>query len=198
MFKIFFSSVAVAFLFSLVPSGLCAQQLSARQVAALVEEVTALRDEVKRLRMDVEDLRAENARLTEKVESRKRPTGDAAEIAAVRVEVNNKIEAQRREIAAEVEKRISRVNSEVNAALKDIRKQVNDALDSASVKNAETPAEPKDLPANGIRYKIKAGDTLSKIAREQRSKISWILYVNRGLNPDKLRSGAEIIIPQAE
>lgn len=201
MSKLFFSSAVIAFLFCCFPSGLCAQQVSARQVAALIEELTALRDEVSRLRMDVEDLRAENARLLAKSNASKNTKNNAAEIASVRVEVNNKLEAQRREIVAEVEKRIARVHTDVNEALKTIRKQVNDALDASSREKTAplAPAkEPKDLPANGIRYKIKSGDTLSKIAREQRSKIAWILFVNPGLDANRLQLGAEIIIPQAE
>lgn len=184
------------------PSGLCAQQLSARRIAALIEEVTALRDEVSRLRMDVEDLRAENARLEELFRSKSRSTSGAAEIAALRVEINNKLEAQRREISAETEKRIARVGAEVNAALSNMRKQVNAALDSVPANKPAKPStplrEPKDLPAKGIQYKIKSGDTLSKIAREQRSKVDWILYVNPGLDANRLQLGKEIVIPQAE
>ncbi|MGN0835117.1 MAG: LysM peptidoglycan-binding domain-containing protein [Candidatus Spyradosoma sp.] len=204
----FFTISKIAFLACCVaafPQGLFAQQQpSARQVAALIEEVTALRDEVNRLRMDVEDLRAENARLLEKNDSARNKSADfAAEIAALRVEFGGKLETLRRELSAEIEKRLARANAETNAALKEFRRQVNEALDSAakSAPRAGTSAptaEPKDLPASGIQYKIRAGDTLTKIAREQRSKIAWILYVNPGLNPDRLPAGKEIVIPQAD
>lgn len=202
MFKLFFSSAVFSLIFCVFPSELCAQQLSARKVAALIEEVTALRDEVNRLRMDVEDLRAENARLEESLRSKKRSTGEAAEIASLRVEINNKFEAQRREIAAEVEKRIARVNTEVNAALSDMRKQVNATLDSLRADKPAKPVtpmkQPTDLPAKGISYKVKVGDTLSKIARTQNSKVEWILFVNPGLDANRLHVGKEIVIPQAE
>lgn len=186
--------------FASFPTELRAQQPSARQVAALVEEITALRDEVNRLRMDVEDLRSENARLLEKKASGKNAAaGIDAEIAALRVEFSGKIETLRRELLAEIDKRISRSNADVNAALKEMRRQVNEALDGKST-NAGTPstpvAEPKDLPQNGIRYKIRPGDTITKIAKENRSKTNWILYANPGLNPNRIIPGKEILIPQ--
>lgn len=202
MSKLFFSSAFFVLALCVFPSELCARQLSARQVAALIEEITALRDEVDRLRMDVEDLRTENARLQESLRSKARSTSDAAEMASLRVEINNKFEAQRREIAADVEKRIARVNADVNAALSDMRKQVNAALDSVRTDKPAKPVtpmkQPSDLPAKGISYKVKAGDTLSKIARSQRSKIEWILFVNPGLDANRLLVGKEIVIPQAE
>ena len=202
MSKSLFSSVIFASLLFMFPAGLCAQQYSARQLAALIEEVTALRDEVNRLRMDVEDLRAENARLEEKLGNRKQTPNGAAEIAALRVEINNKLEAQRREIAASVDKRLAEVVANTNAALKEMRDQVNKALAGvgagAPVKPSTPLKEPKDLPAKGIQYKVKSGDTLSKIAREQRSKIAWILYVNPGLDANRLPLGKEIVIPQAD
>ena len=202
MFKLVLSSALLSLLLCIFPSELCAQQISARRIAALIEEITALRDEVNRLRVDVEDLRAENVRLEELVRSKKRSSSDAAEIAALRVEINNKLEAQRREISAETEKRIARVSAEVNEALNNMRRQVNAALDSVHTDKPVKPAtplkEPKDLPAKGIQYKIEAGDTLSKIAREHRSKLDWILYVNPGLDANRLQLGKEIVIPQAE
>lgn len=193
----------LAFCAAAFPQGLFAQQQpSARQVAALMEEVAALRDEVGQLRRDVDALQTENARLLEKnAAARNRGADFAAEIAALRVEFDGKLEALRRELSAEIEKRLARANAETNAALKEFRRQVNAALDSAAASAPKTPAptsEPKDLPASGIQYKIRAGDTLTKIAREQRSKIAWILYVNPGLNPDRLPAGKEIVIPQAD
>lgn len=201
MTKVFFKTAIVAFCIAAFPQGLWAQQLSARQIAALIEEVTALRDEVKRLRLDVEDLRAENVRLQEQTSRKGKDAAGAAEIASLRVEINNKLEAQRREIGEEVEKRIARVNADTNAALKNIQKQVNDALDGKSQRAATPTApttQPKDLPASGILYKIKAGDTLSKIARAHGSKIAWILFVNEGMDPNRLQVGKEIVVPQKD
>ncbi len=181
-----------------------AQEASSRQVAALMEEVAALRNEVGRLRADIEDLRVENARLLERAGERDRSGGAAqAEIASLRVEVNGKLEAFRRDVFAELEKRISQSNTETNTALKKMQKQVNDALGGGSRGGAQagnsqqpTPvSKPADLPENGVFYKIQAGDTLSKIAKENGSKVNWILYANEGLNPNKLVPGKEILVP---
>jgi LysM repeat protein len=52
------------------------------------------------------------------------------------------------------------------------------------------------MPRTGIRYKVKAGDTLSRIARQNNSRQDWILKANGIANPDQLQLGAEIFIPQ--
>lgn len=202
MSKLLFSFAVSALLLCLFPSALCARQASPRQVAALIEEVTALRDEVNRLRMDVEDLRSENARLRENLERKSKLSENASEIASLRVEINNKLETLRREICAGVDKRIAEMVANTNAALEKMRSQVNKALAGGQSSGSPAPAtplkEPKDLPENGITYKIKKGDTLSKIAREHRSKLEWILYLNPGLNANNLSIGKEIVIPVAE
>ncbi len=181
------------------------QQATPRQVAALMEEVAALRNEVSRLRADVEDLREENARLLERAESRDRAGSTSqAEIAALRVEINGKFETLRKDIFADMEKRIAQSNADTNSALKKMQVQVNDALAgisrgdnaAATVAGQAPVAKPADMPDNGRLYKIRGGDTLSKIAREQGSKVNWILYANEGLNPNRLVPGQEILIPQ--
>ncbi len=204
MFSSYFSKTKIAtatLLFAAISPFALAQQASPKQIAALMEEVAALRNEVGRLRADIEDLRIENARLSEKSNSRERQGGASqSEIAALRVEINGKFETLRREIFGELEKRISVSNSETNAALKKMQNQVNNALGSSGTTQKSTPqapvARPSDLPENGVMYKIRGGDTLTKIAREHGSKMSWILYANEGLNPNRLIPGTEILIPK--
>lgn len=44
-------------------------------------------------------------------------------------------------------------------------------------------------------YTVKAGDTLSQIARDFRTPLSAIIRANPGINPDVLYIGQQIIIP---
>lgn len=44
-------------------------------------------------------------------------------------------------------------------------------------------------------YTVKAGDTLSQIARDFRTPLSTIIRANPGINPDVLYIGQQIIIP---
>ncbi|ATP39851.1 L,D-transpeptidase [Solibacillus sp. R5-41] len=44
-------------------------------------------------------------------------------------------------------------------------------------------------------YTVKAGDTLSQIARDFRTPLSVIINANQGINPDVLYIGQQIIIP---
>lgn len=169
-----------------------------------MEDVAALRAEVQRLRAEIEDLRAENARFLDNA-YRASGTQDAAALATLKVEFNNKLAAQRRETNAETDRKIAKLATATNAALADFRRQVNAAIGKATpapIPATGTPqpplAEPSDLPRNAIKYKVKQGDTLGKIATANRSKLSWILYVNEGLNPNRLQVGSEILVPQVD
>ena len=53
-----------------------------------------------------------------------------------------------------------------------------------------------DYPKSGIKYVVRSGDSISKIAREHNSRQSWILDANEISDPRMLRVGAEIFIPQ--
>ncbi|MEK4425045.1 L,D-transpeptidase family protein [Solibacillus sp. FSL K6-1523] len=44
-------------------------------------------------------------------------------------------------------------------------------------------------------YTVKAGDTLTQIARDFRTPLSAIIQANQGINPDVLYVGQQIIIP---
>ena len=196
--KIAFSIFVFAAVF---PCVAFAQQVSARQVAGLMEDVSALRSEVQRLRAEVEDLRSENARLLDRAGSAQNSRAQSeAALATLRVELNNKSESLRREINSETDKKIQKLANEINSVLADFRKQVNASLGAGE--NRGTPstpvARPKDLPENAIKYTVKPGDTLSKIAVANGSKVQWILFVNEGLNPNKISVGAQIFVPVKE
>jgi LysM repeat protein len=45
-------------------------------------------------------------------------------------------------------------------------------------------------------YIVKRGDTLSSIAKANRSRVSWIVEANEIENPRDLQSGRKIFIPQ--
>ncbi len=163
-----------------------------RKMAVLINEVQALRDEVGQLKADVEALRAENAQLRNKINNSGNVV-EKSELAAFKSEIINKLNAY----ASETDARFSKQSSETNAALKNVATQVNSALaNSAKQQTSQEIAQPKDIPESGIEYTVRRGETLSKIARDNASKVDWILYANPGLKANQLQAGQKIIVPQ--
>ena len=189
--KIFLLTAIVFAVFS-VPA--FSQQISQAKLAGLIEDVAALRSEVARLRMELEDLRAENARLLQLAEKKVNPGDEvSSKVASLRAEMREASAVQRREITAETDEKIKALGKEVNRALADLSRSVNSVAAGAS---AESGAKPKDCPESGIEYTVKPGDTLGKIISKNKSKQSWILYANPGLDPNKIFPGQTIFIPQ--
>lgn len=184
---------------------LSAQQASPRQVAGLEQDLALLRSDLARLSQQVADLEQSVAAL------RRSPAAPAASPGMDRASV-----------IAEIDRRNSALRADLDRALVAFTKQVNQALASRQPVQpqspvagpasppvpvspaAEAPASPAapadglpaDMPRTGIRYKVKAGDTLSRIARLNNSRQEWILKANGIANPDQLQLGAEIFIPQ--
>jgi LysM repeat protein len=54
------------------------------------------------------------------------------------------------------------------------------------------------MPRTGTPYRVKSGDTVTKIARQFGSKIEWILQANKLPSTGALRADVEIFVPQPE
>lgn len=177
---------------------LLAQQPAGRQLAGLEQDVAELRTELAKLSQQMADL--DQAVRSLRAQPAAAPQG-----------------ASREAILAEVDRRNAALRADLDRALAAFTKQVNQALASRGATPAPTappaaptadavappnpadpanPALPPDMPRTGIRYKVRAGDTLSGIARRHQSRVDWILKANQMDNPDALRVDDEILIPQ--
>jgi len=180
---------------------LLAQQPAGRQFAGLEQDVAELRTELAKLSQQMADL--DQAVRSLRAQPAAAPQG-----------------ASREAILAEVDRRNTALRADLDRALAAFTKQVNQALATRVATPAPTappaaltadavapanpadtaapanPALPPDMPRTGIRYKVRAGDTLSGIARRHQSRVDWILKANQMQNPDALRVDDEILIPQ--
>lgn len=181
----------------LLAGSLLAQQPAGRQLAGLEQDVAELRTELAKLSQQMADL--DQAVRVLRSQPAAAPQG-----------------ASREAILAEVDRRHAALRADLDRALAAFTKQVNQALASrspvaapaeTSTGSAAAPANPTpaatsrpdlpaDMPRTGIRYKVRAGDTLSTIARRNQSKVDWILRANQMDNPNALRVDDEIFIPQ--
>ncbi|MGA0133135.1 MAG: LysM peptidoglycan-binding domain-containing protein [Opitutales bacterium] len=170
------------------------------QLAGLQQDLVELRAEVEKLRLDNADLRAEVSRL------RAAPAPAAKGVDA------EALARLRAEMLAEVDRRLKEQTAAVNAALAELTKQVNAALGrpgaAVPAPGAGTPVSPNpaapvggfpnDMPQTGIKYTVKSGDSASRIARSNKSKVEWITKANSLSNPDDLKAGSVIFVPQLE
>ena len=181
----------------LLAGSLLAQQPAGRQLAGLEQDVAELRTELAKLSQQMTDL--DQAVRALRSQPAAAPQG-----------------VSREAILAEVDRRNAALRADLDRALAAFTKQVNQALASRSpvAAPAETsagstaapanptpaatsrPDLPADMPRTGIRYKVRAGDTLSTIARRNQSRVDWILKANQMDNPNALRVDDEIFIPQ--
>jgi LysM repeat protein len=178
-------------LFGLLP--LSAQNA---QLAGMQQDLADLRTEVEKLKLENADLRSALAR-------QKAGQGQSAS-------TNEAVAKARAEILNEVDRRLKQQTDDVNAALAELTRQVNAALGKSgsapatkSAKPAAQAAEPaegtpSDVPKTGIIYRVKSGDTVTKIALRNGSKVEWILKANYLSSPAALKADVDVFVPQPD
>jgi LysM repeat protein len=192
LFRSFFGvALLAAMLFSPTP----ADAQNGAKIAGLEQDISDMRDQIPKLRTEVQDLRV--ALATEKSKNNNTGASDRA--------LQQQLAADR---AANAEA-LRALESRMNLRIKALGDAFNKALAAQPVappppppsKPPQTPGlkqpppVPADTPHNAVKYVIKSGDSLEKIARAHKSKVAWILGVNDTLNPTKLKIGTEILVP---
>ncbi len=161
----------------------------------LRQDVNLMRREVGELRLEVEQLRTENEQLRKTIDKLKSSSVASdtvrSQVSSVRASVTAQNEALKREIVARVKKDIDALAAQTNAAIQKLAKAY-EKMPSAPTKTTFGT----DYPKTGITYTVKSGDSVSKIARANSSRVKWILDANQIGDPKDLRVGAEIFIPQ--
>jgi LysM repeat protein len=172
------------------------------QIAGMQQDLAELRNEVEKLKLENADLRS----ALNRQKASQSPAASQGEA----------ISKARAETLAEVDRRLKQHTDEVNAALAELTRQVNAALGksgsapatkstkaSKATAQTEAPATteeaaPSDVPQTGIKYRVKSGDTVTKIALRNGSKVDWILKANNLSSPAALKADVDIFVPQPE
>jgi len=180
----------IGFLFLLF--GLLPLSAQNAQLAGMQQDLADLRTEVEKLKLENADLRAALNR-------QKAGQGPSASTADAMTKA-------RAETLNEVDRRLKQQTADVNAALAEIVRQVNAALGKPAAASPGSSAgagtaggEPAaDIPQSGVKYRVKAGDNLTKIALRHGSKVEWILKANNLPSPSALKADVDIFIPQPD
>ncbi len=111
------------------------------------------------------------------------------ELVSLRSEFNRLNKANKEQI-------ISQVSAQIRALASETEKSLQSLAGSGGAPATLKVVEFSDnYPKSGIYYKVQTGDTISKIAKESGSKISYIINANKIPNPDRLMVGKELFIP---
>ncbi len=175
-------------------------------------QLAGMQQDLAELRNEVEKLKLENADLRDALN--KQRNASVGNSSTAEASARTKAEA-----LAEVDRRLKQQTADVNAALTELGRRVDAALAGRQplAKPTGTPPSttgvappttnpppapedglPTDMPRTGTPYKVKSGDTVTKIARQFGSKIEWILQANKLPSPGALRADVEIFVPQPE
>jgi len=170
-------------------------------VANLSQDVSLLTQQVKTMRLELEELQRENARLRAQAAA---ASGDyptqaqisrlSAAVESLRREYRAADEVQKQQIIAEVTRQINALAKETQGAINTVAQ----AFDSQPQVAASVHFS-DDYPKTGRPYVVRAGDTLSAIARSHGSKVKDIQNANKIVNPARdLKVGETIFIPIAQ
>jgi regulator of replication initiation timing len=175
-------------------------------------QLAGLQQDLAELRNEVEKLKLENADLRDALNKQRNATAGNSTSA----ESSARVKA---EALAEVDRRLKQQTADVNTALAELGRRVDAALAGRpTTPRPTTPATkptanppvannppaapddglPADLPRTGTTYKVKSGDTVTRIARQFGSKPEWILQANKLSSAAALRADVEIFVPQPE
>lgn len=166
-------------------------------------QLAGMQQDLADLRTEVEKLKLENADLRAALNRQKAGQGQSAS-------TNDAVAKARAEILNEVDRRLKQQTDDVNAALAELTRQVNAALGKSgsapATKSAKPTAQatepsegaPSDQPLTGAKYRVKPGDTVTKIALRHGSKVEWILKANNLSSPAALKADVDIFVPQPE
>ena len=163
--------------------------------ASLSQDVALLKEQLGEMRFEVERLLRENEALELRMKKLEAQGASAVsdvvfrqEIASLKAEFNRLSKSQREELAEQITKQI-------RALAKEVETGGGGGSSAPTASPIITKFDDSIYPRTGIHYVVKSGDTLSKIASEVGSKVTYITHANKIPNPDRLQVGRELFIP---
>ncbi len=158
--------------------------------ADLKQDVAINRQEIRALELRVEELEREKAALEEKL-NKDVSAGyvTQADLKLLETRLNDSVASRTQAVETSI-------LSEVRAAAKSAKVSVEPAKPVSTPVPAYVSAQEKEsYMKDGIRYIVQPGDTLSSIAKRNRSSVRAIMVVNELSTPDKIFVGKELFVP---
>ncbi len=174
---------------------------TAVRLANLEQDMRLLQQTVGQLRLEVEAMGRENEQLRATVDRQlARNRGEFITLQTL----NQRLAAFTKDVEASLSANQKETIEQVAEQIDSLAQQTQKALEALARSNAaapqlaaESPSFNDDFPKSGVSYTVKSGDSLGKIAREQRSNIEWIRNANR-IAGDLIYPGQQLFIPQKD
>tara|TARA_B110000305_G_scaffold240973_1_gene313273 strand:- start:730 stop:1392 length:663 start_codon:yes stop_codon:yes gene_type:complete len=185
------------------------------KMANLFQDVALLKEQIGQMKLETESLRRDNHQLLKELELTRKSQNQLVEgVNQFFDSMEDRFASLENNSTKELLKGKEDVLTHVNKEMISLAQRTQKAMDllAAQVqavnktKNRSTPkpapratSAPKSFnssyPPNGMAYTIKSGDSLSKIAADLGSKVSYIINANQMLNPNQLKVGDTLFIP---
>jgi LysM repeat protein len=185
------------------------------QIAGMQQDLAELRNEVEKLKLENADLR--EALVKQRNATAGNSTSSEASArtkAEALAEVDRRLKQQTADVNAALAELARRVDAALAGRQPPTTRPTTPPTKAAGTSPSATPpattppaanppAAPDDglaaeIPRTGTPYKVKPGDTVTRIARQFGSKPEWILQANKLSSPSALRADVEIFVPQPE
>ncbi|MCC5839034.1 MAG: LysM peptidoglycan-binding domain-containing protein [Opitutales bacterium] len=168
-------------------------------VADLQQDVSILQQQIRQMRVDMEVMTRENERLRREVEEASRR--GAVEHVTV-AQLNDAVQASQRRMTDLLARNRTEITNQVASEIESLAEKTERAINALARSVEGRPRVERtvtfsdDYPRSGTSYRVRRGDTLSRIAQQNNSRVDWIRNANR-LASDTIFEGQELFIPQA-
>lgn len=181
--KLFFSVSGVCALMACILSG-CATYDDSRTVTQEREDLLLLREDINRCKSRIETMEIEQQRILNEIQQLRSKGQDE--------NTKARLDELERRIAALDAARVS----DRQAIIDQISENVAKMMGTSSQKPASTRSKTATSSGAGYEHIVKEGETLSAIAAAYKVKPSAIIEANDLKNPDAMRKGQKLFIPQ--
>lgn len=169
--------------------------------ARMSQDVQLMQEQIGQLRLQVEQMQRQQDQMLKNYEALlKRQDAVTTSLNTFVAQTETKLSAlpereaaAKREILAEVSKQIEVLAKQTDAGFKALA----EAMNATPNVNVQTNF-PEDYPTTGYSHVVKAGETISGIAKKYGSSIKDIMNANRIARAQDLKAGETIFVPVNE
>lgn len=168
------------------------------QLANLTQDVRLLSQKLGQLEVRMGQLERENRELKEQLVSQKKLEKRLARYDdTLKSSLNEIRQAFRSADEAQKKAIISAVSKQISELAEQTQKTIDALADYVGHQGSAIPQIQfsDDFPKTGIRYEVKPGDTIAKIASDHDVPVKDIINANQLANPDRIKVGQNLFIP---
>lgn len=166
----------------------------AYQLANLSEDVRLLTEQISLVRLEMDELRRENEALRQQLKTYEGESDSILARSASVAQLEKAVSELKGNDAAVKEEVLVIVNESMAKLTTEVGKIIGKMGGSTTTSSAPVTFD-SNFPKTGINYVVLGGDTLSKIATKNGSRVHWIRSANKIVDPTLIQPGQSLFIP---